>query len=91
MAHTVALSWTASSDVVDGYNIYKGSAAGAESTLVNTGGVVVGTSFTDSSETVGNIFYVARSVAGGVESVNSNEVSVSIRPSAPSNLVAIAS
>lgn len=89
MAHTVVLTWTASTDAVDGYNLYKGSAAGQETTKVNTA-VVVGTTFTDEAATVGESFYVAKSVANGVESVASNEVSVSIRPSAPTNLVAVA-
>lgn len=89
MAHSVNLTWTASTDAVDGYNIYRGSAAGQETALINTS-VVTGTSFTDSTAPLGASFYVARSVAGGVESDNSNEVSVSIRPSAPTNLVATA-
>jgi hypothetical protein len=86
MAHTVSLSWTASTDTVDGYNVYRGAAAGQEITKLNSA-VVVGTSFTDTTATVGESFYVARSVVGGIESVNSNEVSVSVRPAAPTNLV----
>lgn len=90
MSHSVTLNWVASTDAVDGYNLYKGTAAGQETIKVNSA-VVVGTSFTDASETVGNLFYVARSVANGVESVNSNEVSVSVPPAPPTNLVAVAS
>lgn len=87
MAHTVSLNWTASTDTVDGYNVYRGSAAGQESTKLNTA-IVVGTSFTDTTPSLGQSFYVARSVAGGIESTNSNEVSVSLQPAAPTQLVA---
>jgi hypothetical protein len=90
MAHTVTLSWQASTDTVEGYNLYRGSAAGQETTKLNSA-VVVGTSFTDTTASVGQSFYVARSVVGGVESINSNEVSVQLRPSAPTNLLAVAS
>ena len=89
MAHTVTLSWTASTDAVDGYNIYRGVATGQETTLVNTA-LVTGTSFTDTTAVVGSDFYVAKAVKGGVESIASNEVSVVLLPAAPTNLVAVA-
>ena len=87
MAHTVSLSWTASTDTVDGYNLYRGIVAGQETLKLNTA-IIVGTTFTDESPLVGTSFYVARSVAGGVESANSNEVSTVILPAAPTQLVA---
>ena len=91
MSHSVALSWTASTDTVDGYNIYRGTAAGGEATTpVNTGGPVTGTTFTDTSVTDGDFFYVARSVKGGVESVNSNEVEAKIVPAPPTSLTVTA-
>ena len=86
MTHDVVLSWTASVDVVDGYNIYRGTAAGQETTKVNTI-VIVGTTFTDNTVTTGDFFYVARSVKAGIESVNSNEVSAVILPAPPTALV----
>lgn len=90
MAHSVSLSWVASPDTVDGYNIYRGTVSGAEATKLDAS-PVVGTSFVDNSPLVGNSFYVARAIVNGLESVNSNEVTVSLRPSAPSQLVAVAS
>jgi hypothetical protein len=89
MAHTVALSWTASVDTVDGYNIYRGTAAGAETTKINTS-LVTGTTFTDSTVSTGSFFYVARSVKGSVESVNSNEVTAVILPAPPTSLAVTA-
>jgi hypothetical protein len=89
MARTVVLSWTSSTDNVDGYNVYRSATAGAESTKLNSA-VIVGTSFTDASPLLGNSFYIARSVAGGIESANSNEVSVVLLPAAPTQLVATA-
>lgn len=87
MPHTVSLSWTASTDTVDGYNVYRGLIAGQETLKLNNA-VIVGTTFVDESALVGNSFYIARSVAGGVESANSNEVSTVILPAAPTVLVA---
>lgn len=89
MSHTVALNWTASTDTVDGYNVYRGSAAGQETTKLNSA-VIVGTTFTDASPLLGDTFYIARSVVGGIESTNSNEVSVVLLPAAPTQLVATA-
>ena len=89
MAHSIALSWTASVDAVDGYNVYRGDAAGAETTKVNSA-IIVGTTFTDLSPLAGPNFYVARSVKAGVESVNSNEVSAVLLPAPPTNLAVLA-
>ena len=89
MAHSVVLSWTASTDTVDGYNVYRGLVSGQETLKLNSA-VVVGTSFTDTTANVGESFYVVRSSVGGVESINSNEASVSVQPAAPTLLVATA-
>ena len=86
MAHSIGLSWTASTDTVDGYNVYRGATAGSESTKLNTS-LIVGTTFTDSSPLLGENFYIARSSKGGVESINSNEVNAVILPAPPSSLV----
>lgn len=90
MSHTVTLTWTASVDAVEGYNVYRGTATGAETTKLNTA-LVTGTSFTDSAPVGGQDFYVAKSVLGGVESLASNEVSVTVPPAPPTNLVAVLS
>jgi hypothetical protein len=86
MAHSVSLNWTASTDAVDGYNVYRGTAAGQETTKINSS-LVSGTSLVDASPLLGNDFYVARSVKNGVESINSNEANAVILPAAPTALV----
>jgi fibronectin type 3 domain-containing protein len=83
----VTLTWTASTSTVDGYNVYRGAAAGQETTKLNTA-LVTGTSFVDTAPVVGQDFYVVKSSAAGVESIASNEVSVVILPQPPTNLVA---
>lgn len=90
MSHSVSLTWTASSDAVDGYNVYEGSTTGSETRKVNTA-VVTGTSFIDASPSLGNNFYIARSIKNGVESVNSNEVNAVILPAPPTQLIVTAS
>jgi hypothetical protein len=87
MAHTVGLVWVASTDTVDGYNVYRGVAAGQELTKLNSS-TLTGTSFTDSTPLGGHDFYEVKSVLGGVESVASNEVSVIVPPAPPTQLVA---
>jgi len=69
-AHSVSLSWTASTSVdVVGYNVYRGTeATGPFSEL--TASPVAGTSFTDQAPPPGADFYVATAVdASGNESV----------------------
>lgn len=85
---SVLITWVASTSTVDGYNIYRGPAAGQETTKLNTTGVVTGTTFTDSAPVPGEDFYVVRASVSGVESVNSNEVSVTLPPAPPTNVVA---
>jgi hypothetical protein len=88
MAHTVVLSWTASTDSVDGYNVYRGTSPGAENTLLNPSPITT-TTFTDTTPTDGEFFYVVRSVKGGVESVNSNESIARILPAPPTALTVV--
>jgi hypothetical protein len=89
MAHSVILTWVASTDPVDGYNLYRSIVAGAEAgPPINGATPVTETTFTDTSVVDGDFFYVARSVKGGVESVNSNEAEAKILPAAPSGLTA---
>lgn len=90
MSHSVSLSWTPSTDAVDGYNVYRGLATGKEDTKINTA-LVTGTSLIDASPVLGANFYIARSVKNGVESVNSNEVSAVLLPAPPASLVVVAS
>jgi hypothetical protein len=88
MAHSVSLSWTASTDAVDGYNIYKGPTSGSESTKVNAA-LVTTTTFVDSTATPGSEFYAVKSSLGGVESVLSNSVDAVILPAPPTALTLV--
>jgi hypothetical protein len=85
MSHKVTLTWTASTDAIDGYNLYRGTAAGQESTLLNSS-LVTALTFVDASPLLGHTFYVAKAVSNGVESLASNEVTAVLLPSAPTNL-----
>lgn len=81
-AHSVDLSWTAGGSTIDGYNIYRSTAPGGPyTTLVNSSGLIPSTTttFTDNTVVSGiTYFYVARAVANGVESANSNEAQAMI-------------
>ena len=63
---TVRLDWIASVDVVDGYNVYRGSVAGGPYTKLNTA-LVTGLTFTDPNPALGSNFYVLRASRGGIE------------------------
>jgi fibronectin type 3 domain-containing protein len=85
--HKATLSWTASTDPGVSYNVYRSTASGVYTTPVNTTPVSA-TSFIDTTVVVGTkYFYVVRATLGGVESVNSNEVSATIPLLAPGGLV----
>ena len=57
--HFTYLTWTASTSAgVVGYNIYRGTSAGGESSSpLNTGGPVAGTSFADVTTVSGTTYY----------------------------------
>ena len=77
--HSVALSWTASTSTVSGYNVYRGTASGGPYTRINSS--LVGTlSYTDSTvQSSTTYYYVTTAVdASGNESAYSNEVPASI-------------
>jgi hypothetical protein len=77
--HFIQLTWAASTSAgVTGYNIYRGTAAGGESsTPLNTGGPVSGLSFADTNTVSGTTYYyVIKSTNGSAESGPSTEVSV---------------
>jgi hypothetical protein len=73
--HSATASWTASTSVVSGYNIYRGSVSGGPYTKLNNSLVTVLT-YTDTAVASGQTyFYVTTAVdASGNESVFSNEV-----------------
>ena len=74
VSHTVSLSWTASTSVVSGYNVYRSTTSGTGYTKLN-GGLVAAVSYTDSTVANGTTyFYVTTAVdASGNESTDSNE------------------
>ncbi len=71
--------WAASpTSNVTGYNVYRSTQSGGPYSLAGSTGAAV-TTFADPNAPSGNTYYyVVRAVAGGVESVNSNEVSVTL-------------
>jgi len=72
--HSVALTWTASTSTVSGYNIYRSTASGSGYTKLNPA-VVGTTSYDDTSVQTGTTYYyVTTSVdSGGDESAFSNQ------------------
>src|SRR5581483_1728975 len=74
-AHSVDLTWTASTSTVSGYNVYRREQSESSYTAKLNSSLVAGTTYTDSTVEAGKTyFYVARAVdSNGVESVNSNE------------------
>ena len=78
-AHSVALSWTASTSTVAGYNVYRTTISGAQYILVNTSLVTVLT-YTDTAVQSGTTYYYVTTAvdASGNESVYSNQVSAPI-------------
>jgi hypothetical protein len=77
--HTVALSWTASTSTVAGYNVYRGTVSGGPYSKINSS-LVTTLSYTDSTVQSGKTYYyVTTSVdSSGDESTYSNEVSAPI-------------
>ncbi len=77
--HSAALTWVASTSVVVGYNVYRGTAAGGPYTKLNATPVAP-VNYTDSTVVSGQIyFYVVTAVdANSIESVFSNEVTAAI-------------
>jgi hypothetical protein len=79
VAHSVSLTWTASTSTVVGYNVYVGSVSGGPYVLLNSL-PNASMSYTDNTVVSGTTyFYVVTAVdASGMESVVSNEVFVTI-------------
>ena len=86
--HTVQINWTKSTDAVDGYNVYEGTAPGNESsTPLNGTTLVVANTYTVTVPSPGVYSFVITSVENGAESVKSNEVVATVRPFPPSAVV----
>ena len=77
----VILSWTAStSSGIAGYNIYRGTTSGGESSTPLNSSPIAGTSFTDTSVTAGSkYYYVMTAVSStGTQSADSSEVEATV-------------
>jgi hypothetical protein len=89
MAHTVTLTWTASLDTVQGYNVYMAvDAPGTEKApALNGATLITGTTYVATVPAPGVYEFVVTSVENGAESVHSNEASATVLPFPPTNLV----
>jgi len=78
-AHSVALSWIASSSTVAGYNVYRSTVSGTQYTKVNSS-LVGGLAYTDGTVLGGTLYYFVTTAvdASANESVHSNEVSANV-------------
>lgn len=91
MAHTVSLSWAASADAVQGYNLYRATnAPGTEAPPPVNSALITGTTYTDTVPGPGAYEYVVTSMENGAESVHSNEVAALVLPFPPTDLVVTA-
>ena len=89
MAHTVTLNWTASTDAVQGYNVYMAvNAPGTEKApALNGGTLIAATTYVASVPSPGVYEFVVTSVENGAESIHSNEVSATVLPFPPTAVV----
>jgi hypothetical protein len=78
-AHSVALSWTPSTSIVLGYNVYRSTVSGNQYSLVNSFPVIL-PGFTDTTVQNGTTYYYVTTAVDllGNESVFSNQVSAPI-------------
>ena len=79
VTHSATLTWTASTSVVVGYNVYRSSISGGPYTKLNSS-LDASTTFTDSSVLSGQTYYyvVTAVDSNNVESVYSNQVTAVI-------------
>lgn len=85
--HTITLSWTASTDNVNGYNVYQGTTPGSESATPDNGTTLVtGTTYVATVPSPGEYSFYVTSVENGAESVHSGEITAKVLPFPPSAL-----
>ena len=92
MTHTVSLSWTASTDAVQGYNVYEAvNAPGTEAApALNGSTLITGTTYVATVPGPGVYEFVVTSVENGAESIHSNEVSATVLPFPPTSVAVTA-
>jgi hypothetical protein len=73
--HSVALSWSASTSAVAGYNVYRGSQSGGPYTKINSALEAL-TSYSDTTVQAGQTYYYATTAvdSSGIESTYSGQV-----------------
>ena len=80
--HDVILTWTASaSPGVAGYNVYRGTTSGGESTTPLNSSPITGTTYTDTNVQAGQVYYymvAALGSNGTTQSKDSSEVSATV-------------
>jgi len=78
-AHSVELSWIASTSTVAGYNVYRSTVSSTQYAKVNSS-LVGSLAYTDTTVLSGTIYYYVTTAvdASGNESAHSNEVSANI-------------
>jgi Carboxypeptidase regulatory-like domain len=78
-AHSVALTWNASTSTVSGYNAYRSTVSGGPYTKINSSLVAV-LNYTDSTVLNGTTYYYVTTAvdSSGNESIFSNQVSANI-------------
>lgn len=78
-AHSVALSWLASTSVVVGYNVYRSTVSGAQFARVNSA-LLTGLAYTDTTVQSGVVYYYVTTAidSSGNESAYSNQASANV-------------
>jgi hypothetical protein len=77
--HSAALTWSASTSTVSGYNVYRSTVSGGPYTMINSV-LVAGLNYTDTTVQSGTTYYYVTTAvdSSGSESLNSNEVAAAI-------------
>jgi hypothetical protein len=78
-SHSVSLTWSPSTSVVAGYNVYRSEVSGGPYTKLDSN-VLAADAFTDTTVSAGQTYYyvVTSATSAGVESVDSSQVSVTV-------------
>ena len=92
MTHTVTITWTPSTDTVNGYNVYEAvNAPGTEAApALNGSTLITGTTYVATVPGPGVYEFVVTSVENGAESIHSNEVSATVLPFPPTSVAVTA-
>jgi fibronectin type 3 domain-containing protein len=79
VAHSVTLTWTASTSTVSGYNVYRSTVSGGPYSKLNSTPIAATTYMDTAVQSGQTYFYVVTSVdSSSVESADSTEVSATV-------------